>query len=560
MVAFAALSWHRRWISDDGLIYVRVVRQILAGNGPVFNLGERSEATTSALWTWLLAGASGATRIAPATLAIMLSGALSLGAVALAMDATRRLRRRRGASEVIVPCGALVVIGASPFWDFATSGLETGLVLAWLAVCWWLLVTASRALPVRRQFATAIAIGLGPLVRPELALASAVFAAAAWWLVRPRRPLVLVAAALALPIIYELFRAGYYAALVPLPALAKSAAEAEWGRGAAYAWHFVGTYFVWIPLAVAGAIGGSAWRRAAVAATPDEVGDRVRVIAPIAAGCALALYVLRVGGDFMHGRMMLAPVFAMLLPAMVVPVRRAIVPAIAIVGIWAVVTAIAVHRYHGTNWYADWDERRSYVHLTDDDHPTDPDEFARAIPVTAVYERARRDGWSNRVFSDVDGASTPLDPALDVPVVIVAGMLGAGGVITPLDGVAADRLGLANPIGARIAPTHPGRVGHEKQLPWAWVLADYGDPAHDDDHFDRATSGAAIRAARHAMRCGALAELLEATRSPLSGARFLDNVTGAFARTRLAIPTNPFDAERAFCGDRAAASGPAHAR
>ena len=39
------------------------MRQILAGHGPVFNPGERVEANTSALWTWLLAAATWASRI-----------------------------------------------------------------------------------------------------------------------------------------------------------------------------------------------------------------------------------------------------------------------------------------------------------------------------------------------------------------------------------------------------------------------------------------------------------------------------------------------------------------
>lgn len=52
---FAGLVWHRRWISDDGLIVLRTVRQLAAGHGPVFNVGERVEADTSTLWTALLA-------------------------------------------------------------------------------------------------------------------------------------------------------------------------------------------------------------------------------------------------------------------------------------------------------------------------------------------------------------------------------------------------------------------------------------------------------------------------------------------------------------------------
>ena len=47
-------SWQRRWIADDGLIVLRTVRNLLAGNGPVFNQGERVEANTSTAWTYLM--------------------------------------------------------------------------------------------------------------------------------------------------------------------------------------------------------------------------------------------------------------------------------------------------------------------------------------------------------------------------------------------------------------------------------------------------------------------------------------------------------------------------
>ena len=47
-------AWQRRWIADDGLIVLRTVRNLLAGNGPVFNEGERVEANTSTLWTYLI--------------------------------------------------------------------------------------------------------------------------------------------------------------------------------------------------------------------------------------------------------------------------------------------------------------------------------------------------------------------------------------------------------------------------------------------------------------------------------------------------------------------------
>jgi hypothetical protein len=48
-------GWVHRSITDDGFIYLRVVQQIGAGNGPVFNVGERVEAFTGVLWVALLA-------------------------------------------------------------------------------------------------------------------------------------------------------------------------------------------------------------------------------------------------------------------------------------------------------------------------------------------------------------------------------------------------------------------------------------------------------------------------------------------------------------------------
>src|SRR5262245_12252519 len=68
VAALAPLIWFvgaaaaRRWIDDDGFINLRIVRNLLSGQGPVYNLGERVEVGTSPLWIGLLAmlGATGA--------------------------------------------------------------------------------------------------------------------------------------------------------------------------------------------------------------------------------------------------------------------------------------------------------------------------------------------------------------------------------------------------------------------------------------------------------------------------------------------------------------------
>src|ERR1700724_1904746 len=61
-VLFGWGAWQRRWIADDGLIVLRTVRNLLAGNGPVFNIGERVEANTSVVWTYVVYAASAVTR------------------------------------------------------------------------------------------------------------------------------------------------------------------------------------------------------------------------------------------------------------------------------------------------------------------------------------------------------------------------------------------------------------------------------------------------------------------------------------------------------------------
>jgi len=41
-------------MDEDAFINLRVIDQIFAGHGPVFNAGERVEPATSALWVFVL--------------------------------------------------------------------------------------------------------------------------------------------------------------------------------------------------------------------------------------------------------------------------------------------------------------------------------------------------------------------------------------------------------------------------------------------------------------------------------------------------------------------------
>src|SRR4051812_9840990 len=87
LLVFAPLIWHRRWMSDDGLIVLRTVRQLVAGEGAVFNAGERVEANTSTLWTALLAMPGLVPWLSLNWAAVVLGLLLSVAGVGFGLDA-----------------------------------------------------------------------------------------------------------------------------------------------------------------------------------------------------------------------------------------------------------------------------------------------------------------------------------------------------------------------------------------------------------------------------------------------------------------------------------------
>jgi arabinofuranosyltransferase len=541
VIAFACLAWSRRWIADDGLIVVRTARELLAGNGPTYNAFERTEPNTSTLWMYVVALVASITRADITFVAIVTGAALTVAGLVLALDGARRLDRTLGGTEIMLPFGVLVMIGAYPFWDYATAGLENGLVICWLAGTWWLLVALVRT-PERRLRTTAFVFGLGPLVRPELAVATVVWLVAGWLIVRPPRgrAIKLGAIAVALPIAYEVFRAGYYGTLVPLPAIAKSATSSHWLRGLAYLLDFQRPYLLWIPVAAIAVV---------LAAMFMHGRTRVAVAAPVVIGVVLALYVVRVGGDFMHARMLLAPLFAIALPVAMIPVRRATIPAIAIIVVWAVVVGSwrDDHKSHATTDGIE-DEHSGYVVWTAHEHPTQPRYFVHSDRPASFVAADELLVGRRKLIDEDNRMNIAMNPELPGPIVYACGRLGTGGFIAPIDGIVGDQMGLANPIGARITPTCPTcMAGHEKPLPTEWLLAEFAAP----DVTIPGVRPEVVTAARHVLGCGAIAELLASTRDPLTPRRFWDNLTGAIARTRLVIPADPHAAEQTFCGNNA---------
>ncbi|MFI1381729.1 hypothetical protein [Embleya sp. NPDC020886] len=559
------LGWHRRWISDDGLIFTRTVRQILAGHGPVFNVGERAEASTSTLWQWLLVLTSWITQMDVGRLAVHLGLLCTTAGYALALHTTRRLHTRSTRTVPLVPLGVIALLALPPVWDFATSGLETGLTTLWTAGCWWLLVRLPHDPRARVTYGLAFLAGLGPMVRPDLAIATLGFLIALAIVRRPRvlHTLGLLGTAFTVPLLYEIFRMGYYGVLLPLPAVTKEASAADWSRGWNYVRDLTDPYHLWIPLVVlvAVAIGRSLPRLR----DPAGVGARLRAIdragraritvfaVPVLCGLAMLLYVVRVGGDFMHARMLLPGLFMLLLPILLVPANRLAIPAATVLVGWAAVCAISFRvPYEGIGPRGIADERAFYVSALKVANPVTAYSYVANYPrFPAAANAARTDHTHVIVYPWYDGFYvTALDPNLPAPVATVWSNLGMNGANTPLDGVSVDILGLAYPLAAHVELTTRGRPGHEKSLDIAWVFAQYAAP---DAILPPGIDPIRVKAARYALTCGdanrgKLKELQDSVHEPMSWSRFKENFTGALDRTSFRFPSNPVDAAKEICG------------
>ncbi|WKG03292.1 flagellar motor control protein ZomB [Mycolicibacterium sp. HK-90] len=601
-------AWQRRWIADDGLIVLRTVRNLLAGNGPVFNAGERIEANTSTAWTYLVtlgAWLGGSVRMEYVVLALAL--ALSVLGVVLAMLGTGRLYAPslQGRRALLLPAGALVYIAVPPARDFATSGLENGLVLAYLGLLWWMMVCWSQALraappttrraaptdaasPVSGRFfegALAAVAGFSVLIRPELALIGGgalvmmLIAARGW----RRRVLILVAGGL-VPVAYQIFRMGYYGLLVPGTAVAKDASGSKWTQGLTYLTNFNQPYLLWVPVVLLAALGlvllttrtRPWWVRHEV---PRGYGWLARTVQSPAAvvlfmfvsGLLQAIYWVRQGGDFMHGRVLLTPLFCLLMPVSVIPVvlpdgtkftrETGYLLAAATSVLWAAVVGWSIWAANSSGLGADAtrvtytgivDERRFYSQATGHAHPltaADYLDYPRMRAVLTAIENTpdgalllpsgNYDQW------DVVPAYPPppdLSPqarrALNPPHTVFFTNMGMLGMNVGLDVRVVDQIGLTNPLAMHTERLTDGRIGHDKNLfpDWAvaegpWLKTRLYIPAYLDEEW--------IAQAEAALACPATDSMLNSVRGEMTPRRFLSNLVHAYEFTKYRIDRVP---------------------
>ncbi|MFD4443260.1 flagellar motor control protein ZomB [Nocardia sp. NPDC058519] len=565
---FTVGAWQRRWIADDGLIVLRTIRNLLAGNGPVFNADERVEANTSTAWTYLVWFFSWLTQARLEYVVLGVALVVSVLAVVFAMLGTARLWGGTS-GQLLIPAGVLVYIALPPARDYATSGLESGLVICWVGLLWWLMIRWSQAAVVRVPSLLGLVFlaGLAPLVRPEATLIGVLALGMIFLAPLPQfrfgpialRALIVFVAGI-VPVGYQIWRMGYYGLPYPNTAVAKDAGGAKWGQGVTYLWDLVGPYYLWIPLLVlliAGVVAGIARGFALPRLTVAGVRSWLRspsavVVMVLVSGLLLTVYAVRVGGDFMHGRMLLTQLFLLLLPVAVVPLptrsRKSgwsiAVLLIALLGTagWSLYAASTTAITTGTKIRSSGivDERIYYVLNTGKDHPILAEDYLD-------YPRMR--AMVNDIAANPNGGLLLNSPAftfwyLDPPPqpipeggsghTVYFLNLGMTSMNVPLDVRVIDPMGLAYPLAAHSDRLADGRIGHDKSLLPDWVVADSGMvdlhpwmPWYMDEKW--------VTQARTAMSCPQTQALMISTRDPMTFDRFKHNLRHAmtFAKYRI---------------------------
>jgi arabinofuranosyltransferase len=566
-------GWALRWTDDSAFVGFRVVDQIAHGHGPVFNVGERVEAFSSPLWLAILWLGNGVLGLGIEWFSVVVGLLLSVGGLGAACAASLLLCNRAGDRDrpghTMLPLGALVFALLPGVWPFFTSGLDTGLSFAWLGASFLCLVLVHRgersgaAMSRRRLLLVAVLVGIGPLVQVDFVVFSIAFVVALVAVVprdRAPRPLALAAAAFALPLAYELYRMGYYAALIPNADVAREPGGAYPSQGVRYLWDLVGTYWLFVPLAALLALALLERQRGGA---PSR-GGRVLVAAPVVAGVAHALFVVKVGGDYMHARLLLPALFAILSPvAMVsVPKRRAGMALAAVTCVWAVVCALALRDPYGaagTGSNGIVDERAAAVHSGGASHdPVTAAEHGAAAQQGAAVARRAAAGERVITFAGPNSgdpvADTPARAGLPVPVVAAVEAAGVFGYSAGVDAWVVDRRGLADPLAARIDLPARGLPGQEKLLEPQWVIARFGDST-------RTGGDAFVEAARQAMGCSRwawdgtgvhrqapLRQTLSAISEPLTAGRFLSNIGRAATERKVRFAPDPPLAAMQICG------------
>jgi arabinofuranosyltransferase len=546
LLIFLAGALDRMWITEDAFITFRVVENIFLGHGPVFNPGIRVEAYTHPLWLFILCilrlmGADFFHMAAAATGIVFSVSGMLFVYWTLYRSWSCRQPKNRMSKKKLWPAGALVVSSIPVFWDFASSGLEGGLSFLWLGGAFYFLMESRTGNKTKR---TAFWLSLGIMIRPDFAVFFFFFSLCFGFFMIYHKMKVfelsqLIVLLVLIPLIYQIFRMGYFASLVPNTALAKEGFQTNWSQGFLYFRDLLGTYHLWVPFFL---IGGSVLTRFLHKPGPTKYSrEGILKAVFLLAGTVHILSIVRLGGDFMHGRMLLPGIFAVLVPFFMI--SRSISSKKSAIWqggmvFWAFLSILFFvpdYAYNiGPHGIAD--ERLWYVHRSNCQRPVTLEDYG-----SHSYFRI---GEKMNQHIKKRGAKA-----------VYWSHIGIAPAVLPESVIVIDPLGLNDHISGRMELDKKGRPGHDKIAPPVWFQVRY--PSDQgiiirpqlNGKLDKPPTVKELLAARAFMNLPVMQRLQRAVAGPLTSRQFFCNMRDAFYFSRLRIPPDPEKAFKRFAGD-----------
>ena len=285
---FLAIVFINAWLADDAYITFRTVDNFVNGYGLTWNISERVQSFTHPLWTFIISGFYFLTREIYFT-SLIISLLISLTAVLLIIF---KLSDSVNNSILVV----LILVFSRSFIDYSTSGLDnplTHLILVIYFIIYFKFENSSKKLLYLSFVAS-----LAALNRLDIMLICFPILVTTYLNTKKLKGLFVAIAGFLPVIIWEAFSLVYYGFLFPNTAYAKLNTGVEYSQLITQGLHYLlfSVYFDPITpiLLLAGLI------------TPFLIKDRI--LFPLSAGIFLYLiYTVNVGGDFMGGRFLSAP-------------------------------------------------------------------------------------------------------------------------------------------------------------------------------------------------------------------------------------------------------------
>lgn len=215
MILMSLSFFNTAWVAEDAFITFRSVNQLLAGEGAVWNLGERVQVYTHPLWYGLLV--LGTAVFGDSYYFVLaLSWCCLLGVVLMLC----KLANQYAVSKIHYVF-LLVLPLSRAFVDYSSSGLENPLVH--LLMCAYVLFWLREDTLSKRFFYTSLIYGLVYLTRPD---AIFILTPASLYLfvqmVKNRQAWFKCSVLSIVPVlVWELFSIVYYGSFIPNTALAK---------------------------------------------------------------------------------------------------------------------------------------------------------------------------------------------------------------------------------------------------------------------------------------------------------------------------------------------------